>query len=400
MKWLLTTRQRPPAPACPVSNHACRFSRFAALTALLCILGASAVAAQDSATVTITPVVPAARPRPRPKPKPRPKPPVVRPVTREVYSTMPGAVLLVDGKLIDPSSVEVVRGQHVMMSLREMEQLGWGTVEASGNSMLLRSRNIVLTFTKGSDRALLNSLVGPLPVKTYLKNTRLMVPLSFVAKALGLDFTSDVKVVVSVKSRVEPPPLAGPNALHGRVMFDGDGIKGVKVRAVGKDQKPVKGAVTLTDEDGMYNIKGLINGEYAAFVMVEDNPEYFTRSTDPTAVADGETAEMKPMYLGMIVRPVKPRAGSTVSTAGTLIDFAWTACDRANYYKFVVRKLDTGEAVVQLRSNEPGLKVSTSSFDTDTKYEAEVTAYNSSGEFPGGTQGSGGESWTFTTGSD
>ncbi len=396
MKWLPISQQHPPIAVSPVSNRASHLMRAACFVGLLCVLAVSTVVAQDSATVTITPVVPTARPRPRPKPKP----PVAPPRIREVHSTMPGAVLVVDGKVIDPSSVEVVRGQHVMMALREMEQLGWGAVEASGNSVSLRSKNIVLTFTKGSDRALLNSLVGPLPVKTYMKNTRLMVPLSFVAKALGFEFSSELKVVINLKSRVEPAVLTGPNALHGRVMFDGDGIQGVKVRAVGKDQKPVKGAVAITDQDGMYSIKGLANGDYSAFVMVEDNPDYFTRSTDAAGVSDGETAEMKPMYLGMILRPTKPRAGSTVSTSGTLIDFAWTACTRANYYKFVVRKLDTGEAVIQLRSNDPGLKVSTSSFDQDTKYEAEVTAYNSSGEFLGGTQGSGGETWTFTTGSD
>jgi len=105
-------------------------------------------------------------------------------------------VLIVDGKVVEAESIELQRGPQVMVWLRDLEKLGWGKTEPGDNGQVLfKGQGITLTFTKNEGVALVNSLAVKLPIDTYVIDTKLMVPLSFVAKALGYQYDYSYKSV-------------------------------------------------------------------------------------------------------------------------------------------------------------------------------------------------------------
>jgi hypothetical protein len=110
-----------------------------------------------------------------------------------------------DGKVVEVGSLHLQRGQQVMVWIRDLEKLGWGTIETpQPDRISLKAKSVTLTFIKGQGVALVNSLAVRLPIDTYMRAGQFMVPLSFVAKALGYQFDLAVKPVVTIGTASAP----------------------------------------------------------------------------------------------------------------------------------------------------------------------------------------------------
>lgn len=306
-------------------------------------------------------------------------------------------LIVVDGQAVRVESVEWRRGEQAMVWLRDLEALGWGTASvASDGSVLFKSSNgVTLTFTKGQNLAKVNSLAVHLTVETYLKDGRLMVPLSFVAKSLGYEYDISTKVVATVNTTPVKTIVVNPNTLSGTVTYAGKGIGGITVRAVDREFKSVKGAVAKTASDGSYSVTGLPDGEFMAYVYVEDNPEYFNRASEMVTVKGGQTVQLKPIAVGRIISPVSPKPGASVAPVSGKIVFEWEALPLASSYELVIR-MDTYDEGFRIMSKTTNAQVSAASLKAGQKYEAVVIALDASGEYLGGTVGFGDKAWRFT----
>ncbi len=272
--------------SCP-RRHAIEAARFA-LAAVLALVLCSSARAQSQATVT------------------------VRPTGNESASSV---LLIVDGKVITADALQLVRSQQVMIWVRDLEKLGWGTVDQSQPDRIsFKGKNVVLTFTKGQDIAMVNSLSVRLAIDTYTRDGKFMVPLSFVAKALGYDYDLSIRPVALVTTSPAAAPVRAGNALNGRVIYNGCGVGGAVVRAVTPDFTIIKNARTKTDADGNFRIDGLADGAYKAYVYKGDNPRYFNRDSEVVTLKGGRTAQLEEMSLGQILAPLNPKSGAKIGT--------------------------------------------------------------------------------------
>lgn len=305
-----------------------------------------------------------------------------------------------DGKVVEVGSLQIQRGQQVMVWIRDLEKLGWGTIETpQPDRVALKAKSVTLTFIKGQGVALVNSLAVRLPIDTYMRDGQFMVPLSFVAKALGYQFDLAIKPVVTIGTA---PPVtetsAAENSIRGRVTCNGAGVPGITVRAVDANFTVIGDTVAKTDAQGEYTITGLPDGEAMAYVYTGDNPSFFNRASKPVRLKGGQEFQVEPLALGRIITPVtpKPRA-QNVSLSNDTVSFAWKSIDGAEKYRFVIREPRSGKSVFSTENKKPEAKVSANALRAGVNYEAEVTAMNAGGEFIGGTAGEGGTAWTFKT---
>lgn len=307
-----------------------------------------------------------------------------------------GPLLIIDNQIVEAGSIQIQRGQQAMIWIRELEKLGWGTVESpQPDRISLRGKNVTLTFIKGEGVAMVNSLSVRLPIDTYLRDGQFMVPLSFVAKALGYHYELAFKPVVTIISA--PPKAGSTNQIRGRVTHNGAGVQGVTVRAVDKSFTVVRGASAKTDLQGAYSIGDLPDGEYMAYVYTGDNPSFFNRASEPVQVRSGRTYDAKPIALGRIITPVTPKPGTQAAALGNdSLLVSWKAIDGAAGYSLIIRDRDTEKQVYKCESQKPECRVPVKSLRTGKSYEVQVTALSGSGEFLGGTAGEGGTPWTFT----
>lgn len=326
---------------------------------------------------------------------------------------MSSALLLIDGKLAEIGNMEVARGQQVMVWLREFEKLGWGTVQA-GNSpekSALKTKTVTLTFSKGQSVALVNSLAVQLPIDTYLKDGKLMVPLSFVAKSLGYSFELSNRPVATVSTSAPPTP-AKTNGIRGQVLYSGNGIQGIKVALVDPEYNTIKGFQAVSNDNGDYAFDSVPDGKYLAYVWVGHNPDYFNRVSEEVELVDGKIAHLKPIDMGRIIHPIRPKVGETVAETGKVV-FEWTPCKDATSYTLVVTKqvseddkapiaaeVSGGQSsiapLISLTSTSPRAEVVTKKLVPGVNYVADIEARGADGRFLGGTVGSGGKIWTFS----
>ncbi|MGC8861369.1 MAG: stalk domain-containing protein [Armatimonadota bacterium] len=317
---------------------------------------------------------------------------------RPADSPSSGVLLIVDGKLVELESAQMQRGMQVMVWVRDLEKLGWGTVEASSpDRVTFRGKGVTLSFTKDQGVAMVNSLAVQLPINVYLRDGRLMVPLSFVAKALGFDYQCQERPVATIVTEPPKTPARTYNTLQGVVTYNGAGVGGVIVRAVDPDFTVIRNAVARTDPNGDYKIEGLPDGTYMAYVYIGDNPAYFNRASGAVEVKGGGVFQVPPIALGRVLLPVRPKPGSELGPApkGT-IGFAWTTCDGASVYKLTIRKRGSDKPIYEVTTPKAAAEVRASLFTPGATYEAEVRAENEKGEFLGGTAGPGGKPWTFS----
>lgn len=304
-------------------------------------------------------------------------------------------VVLVDGKNVNADSIEVHRGGQIMVWLRELEKLGWGVVDSGpGDEVRFRGRGVTLAFTKGQGVARVNSLAVKLPIDTYLRDGKLMVPISFVAKALGFEYESAPKTVVAVKT--SPSPRT--NSIIGTVLYDGKGVPGITVRVTDAEFTVVKNVMARTDASGGFVLSPLPDGRFMAYVYTGDNPTYFNRASEIAELKGGQEAQLKPIVLGRILLPVSPKSGSKLSLSKPRLDFAWTACPGAASYKVHFGPVGKIVPDIDAVAKKPSLSIESSRFSAGLSYAAEVTALDAQGRFLGGTAGDGSSAWTFTAG--
>lgn len=315
-----------------------------------------------------------------------------------VATAQPSALVLIDGKMVDIPTMEMApRGQQVMVGLRELEKLGWGTIVRgdSPEKTLLKTKGVTLTFIKGQSVAMVNSLVVQLPIDTYLKDGKLMVPLSFVAKSLGFGFDLAMKPVASI-STLPPPPPAKTNSMHGTVLYNGKGIAGIKVSLVDPDYNTVKGFQATTDENGDYTFEGVPDGRYLAYVWVGFNQDYFNRVSEEITLSEGKSGQVQPINLGRIIRPITPGIDEAAVPVNGKIVMEWNPCEGAVDYSVVINKFATQDRVAAVQTVRPKAEISAKSLIPGVQYVADIEARDADGRLLGGTVGVGGKAWTFT----
>lgn len=323
-----------------------------------------------------------------------------QPVIQVIPVTSPAVpvLLVVDGKLVQAESITVTsRGQQVMVWLRDLEKLGWGIITSTGGHTVFQNDKVSLTFIKGEGTAMVNSLTVQLPIDTYLRDGRLMVPLSFVAKSLGYSYDFAYKPVVSISTTPPPAPvITASNMIKGQVLYGGNGIGGIVVRAADAKFNSVKDAVATTDASGVYQISDLPDGSYMAYVYVADNPKFFNRTSELVHLSKGRVVQLQPISLGRILKPEIPKAGTNVNPKAGHIEIAWTSCYGADWYKLEIKEIGTGQVVISMKSSKASASVSASKFTTGAAYEVQVMAFDTAGDFLGGTAGAGSTPWAFT----
>ena len=357
--------------------------------------------------VTVRPLVPAAKPsqvivKPKPKPAPVPAPTGQALASGDIVTDV---LLIVDGKVMNAGLIELIRGQQVMVWLRDLEKLGWGAISSDSSGQLsLETKNVKLTFKKNQDTAMVNSLAVKLPINTYMRDGKFMVPLSFVAKSLGHEYDCAYRPVVFVVTGSTPQQSAPANTTHPKVVigntisgvvnYNEKPVAGIKVRVTDKDMVEIEGAKAVTGADGTFNINNLPDGEYAAYVYTGDNPGYFNRSSEVIAVAGNQTFKIKPLNLGRILSGIAPDSGASVKAENGEIAVSWVGLDGVAEYRLNV-KAENGEVLSEIRAKEAKTVISADKLTVGTKYTLDVAAYDSNGEFIGGTPGAGGKPWTF-----
>jgi len=306
-------------------------------------------------------------------------------------------LLLIDGKVVAVESLQLMRSQQVMIWIRDLEKLGWGAVESSvDDRVTFKGKGVTLTFIKKQDVALVNSLAVKLPINTYSRNGNLMVPLSFVAKALGFDYQCVDRPVASIITAPPETENKTPNTIRGKVLYNGTAVTGVTIRAVDPSFRVIKDAAVTTDSRGEYRIDGLPDGTYMAYAYTGDNPTFFNRATAPMAVSGGKTAQLEPLVLGQILDPTSPKPNSqTKPDAKKRVSFSWGRCEGAVSYRLVITRRGSDTVIIEANSAKPSVTVPVDRLAKGTVYEAKVTATNAAGEFLGGTAGAGGAPWAF-----
>lgn len=310
-------------------------------------------------------------------------------------------LLVIDGNVVQGQSLQLQRGQQVMVWIRDLEKLGWGTVESpQPDRISLRNKSdITLTFLKGQGVAMVNSLSVRLPIDTYMRDGRFMVPLSFVAKALGYEYDMATKPVVTISTTPKASvQITNSNTLRGSVTYNGAGMPGIIVRAVDKSFTVIKDAYSRTDSKGSYAISGLPDGDYMAYVYTGDNPSFFNRASKQVQARGGQVYDLEPIALGRIVAPVTPAVGAKrLSLSHDSVTFKWKPVDGAVRYKLVIKQPLSQQQAYTMETRQPEAHVPTKALRPGLTYEAQVTALDKNDQFLGGTAGTGGTPWTFTT---
>ena len=309
----------------------------------------------------------------------------------------PPVMVVIDGKVVQVESARCMRGRQVMIWVRDLEKLGWGSVHpGQPQEVMFKNKNVTLTFVKGQSVALVNSLAVQLPVETYVRDGRLMVPLSFVAKALGYRYVTTYNVVAQIATSPLKVVEKGDNAIRGQVVYNGVGVKGIIVRAADADFTAIQGALATTDEDGRYRIEDLPDGDYMAYIYIDDNPAYISRASETIAVSAGKTADLQPISLVLALTALKPKVGELAPVIQGFVGFAWTPCEGAVSYRLDVKKSGTDEVVATVTSDRAAAEIPADRFVPGVAYVARVTALGADGQFLGTTARAGGITWTFT----
>ena len=316
----------------------------------------------------------------------------VRPAT----ATSTRVLLLVDGKVVEAESIEMQRGPQVMVWLRDLENLGWGKILSGENGQVsFKGQGITLTFTKNEGVALVNSLAVKLPIDTYMIDMRLMVPLSFVAKALGYQYECSYRNVAEISTSPVKPAAKTLNCIEGTVTYNGKGAAGIVVRAANRDGYLVENAITKTDSSGGYTLRNLPDGQVMAYAYCADNLGYGNAASELISLSGGQTVRAKPFSVARVLDPLKPKPGGKVPPGKGSAEFAWSPCAEAASYKLVVATPE-GSPVFEATCRKPSFAIPTSKLAAGATYRVTVTALSASGDYLAGTAGAGGTPWTFS----
>ena len=271
-------------------------------------------------------------------------------------------VFMVDGKQVTLDSAVVGESGHVMAALRDLEGLGWGKIGFSGGETTFTDGKVTLSFAKNSRSAKLNSLSVSLPVSTYLANSKLMVPVSFVAKSMGYGYETRKATIVNVTREgtvvkpsaqtsgqtapaaqaqqpaqpvKEPAPAAatsgtgstGKNWFQGAVAYNGKRIQGVKLTLRTDPGGKVLKTET-TDKDGAFKFYNIPDGKYQIVIDNKDNENYRTMSFGGFAISGGAAKKLnKPINLVLALNNCQ------VTKEGDSYVVKWSNVNNVKFYK-------------------------------------------------------------------
>ena len=313
-----------------------------------------------------------------------------------VTSKKADALLIIDNKVQEIPSLTLVRGFQLMIAVKDLEKLGWGYLEPSAaGQAVFRGNGITLTFIKGKDTALVNSLPVRLPVVIYTKDGRLMVPLSFVASSLGHSYEMETKPVARINTQFIKTNTS-KNSIKGKVLFNGKGMHSIIVRLIDKYRTSDGSMSAVTNDSGEFLITNVPDGEYSAYIYTGDNPKYFNRESELISIKNGKMLAVKPISLGALIIPVSPAIASIVKNIKGSLSVSWSAVSDAASYKIVVKKVGSDKGVDVYDSQTASVKIPSAGLLQGNQYELQIFAYNTAGDFIGGTPSSGVTPWIFS----
>ncbi|MDH4179712.1 MAG: carboxypeptidase-like regulatory domain-containing protein, partial [Armatimonadota bacterium] len=239
----------------------------------------------------------------------------------------------------------------------------------------------------------------PLPHPAVLSEGRLMVPLFFLCRKLGITAEFRPPAVVNLelpeRAAAEGGDTAGSvGVIVGRVLFGGRSLSGAVLRLVrDSDLTFVPDIKARTDTNGRYRFTDLPPGRYRVYAYVGDNPDYFNRETSPLRVTHTEVVAPT-ISMGRIIRPVRPRREARVPLAEWL-QFEWTSCPGAASYELTITDPESHEEVVFKTVRTPKAVIPGAALVLGRRYQCRVLALTESGDFLGATPGMGVPPWSI-----
>ena len=340
-------------------------------------------------------------------------------------------VVIVNTTLKQLENIEITPDDHVMVWIRDLERLGWGSISSASNGETLFSNpKVTLAFNKNSDSAKFNSLSVKLPVKTYLKDGKMMVPISFVAKTMGYEYSAEERVIVFIKqpdvpeennSRndapaipTNPKPTETPKAnnptpvpktpsgntsvpasksdsnwFQGTVVHNDKKIDGVKLALTDPNNKFVKTAVS--DANGIFAFYNLPNGNYNVVINNVDNPLYKTDKIGGLAVSGGIAKKLdKPIQLmGAMRLKAIPKLDSKKN-----YNLVWNKVSGATQYKITLSSPNAKALKPSFTTKNESLSISADKLSKGQNYTVKAVAINSKGAIIGESNG---KEWAIYT---
>jgi len=343
--------------------------------------------------------------------------------------------VLVNDKKVNFESIDISENNIIFVSLRDLEKINWGTIlPAENNGVLFRTSKMDLVFYKNSDSVKVNSLSLKLPLKTYVKNNKFMVPLSFVAKTLNADFTHSTQTVIEIKgfepkeepvktvtkTTVETPkettteevnnntsentnttgktvvkeyekPDLNMNWFQGTVIAYSKKLNGIDIDLYSSDNKHIK---TTTSKDGYFAFYNLKDGTYYIIIDNKRNPSFKTFKTKNFDIK-GETANKitKPLEIIRASKITTPIQKVTVDK-NDYYSVAWSAVPKVKTYKIAVTSTNAKALSPRYTAKTEKINIPLKDLSKGQTYSIKMTAYDENGKVIGEDHGTG---WGFTT---
>jgi len=305
--------------------------------------------------------------------------------------------VLLNGKEVELQQPVMRWGDVLLIWVRDAERVGLGTLEpgTAGGVTLSKGRTEV-AFEKGSDRARVNGTLQAMPAAAMIVDGRLMVPVEFVCRAMGVSLRVGRVAVLT-------PPGRGASqwrrlgTIAGRVSYGGAPAAGGRVRLVRASNNTfVPGAAAVTASDGRTLFAQVPNGDYRAFAYVGDNPEFFNRRSAVVRMTMPARVQAEEIRLGRILQPLQPLPGARPKARGGQVRLAWSACPGAAAYRVTITRASGGAAVYSKTVTEASCQVPAERLEAGERVIWRVTATDAAGEYLGGSPGAGGTPWAFT----
>ncbi len=336
------------------------------------------------------------------------------------------ATILINGEKSTFNKIDIKDNDVVFVSLRDLEQIGLGTIKQSGDGGIeFSTSKMNLLFYKDSDSVKMNSLSLKLPMSTYLEDGKLMVPLSFVVKSLGAEYDQETDLIIHIdnlsipkKTELKAPTLEQPtsnspvtegvstpaepekvvtdyqapsldgNWFQGVVMAYGKRLNLIDVDLYNSNNKLVQ---TTKSNEGAFAFKGLDDGKYYIKIDHAKNPSFKTFTTAPFNVKDMEGNKIKKPLT--IYRAIKSNGCKPNEVKGQkCYMFTWNEVPNVANYKVIVSSANPKAKVAKYDKKVEKINIPISDISKGQSYGVSVIAYDKYGNKIGESVDSG---WTF-----
>ena len=317
-------------------------------------------------------------------------------------------LIVINGRAARPAAPPIVTEVDVLVWLRDLSTHGLGSAEwdAAERRGSLSTPRLRLDFRAGSRQAGIITRGDPpsreiklMPHAAVLSDGKLMVPLRFVCRELGVSVQVGTQLVVELRSPSflstdDRPTPGAEGGITGHVMFAGKPLGGIVLRLVrDADFTFLRERRAVSRDDGGYGFASVPPGRYRVYAYVGDNRDYFNRQTAPITV-EKAVVRAPPLVMGQVLHAVRPAPHARVPADGAVL-LQWTECREASQYELSVVDAETSEEVALRLSSEPSVEVAIGAFIPGRHYEWQVLALGASGEFLGSSPGAGAVPWTF-----